>query len=99
MRRMKRLLAGVATVAVLCGSVSVMGTSAVVRDKDVNNDGSIDILDVIMLNQYLAGQFYVSNPAEMDANGNLIVDIVDSQCILAYTVNAVCTWRYVDVTA
>lgn len=87
MRRMKRLLAGVAAVAVLCGGVSVMGTSAALRDKDVNNDGSIDILDVIMLNQYLAGLFYVSNPAEMDANGNYIISPADANCVLAYTVN------------
>lgn len=65
-----------------------MGTSAAVRDKDVNNDGTIDILDVIMLNQYLAGQFYVSNPAEMDANGDYIIDLADSYCVQAYTIGA-----------
>lgn len=70
-----------------CCGVSVMGTSAAVRDKDTNNDGSIDILDVIMLNRYLLGQFYVSNPAEMDANGNYIISPADTNCIMAHIVN------------
>lgn len=52
MRRMKKLLAIVAAIATLCCGVSVMSTSAAVRDKDTNNDGSIDILDVIVLNRY-----------------------------------------------
>ena len=89
MRRMKRLLAGVAAVAVLCGSVSVMGTSADTcpYDCDVNQDGTVNILDAIMLNQYLAGLFYVSDPSVMDVDGNHIVNVGDSACVTAHTVN------------
>ncbi len=95
---MKNLLAGMAVVAVLCG-VSGMEASAAVRDRDVNNDGIIDILDVITLNRYLGGMFYVSNPAEMDANGDYIIDIGDSYCIQAYTINLSYSRQAIDVVA
>ncbi len=93
------MLAGVAAVAVLCGGVSVMGTSADTcpYDCDVNQDGTVNILDNIMLNQYLGGRFYVSDLSVMDVDGNYVINTIDAICVLTHTVGVTCTWEYIDV--
>ncbi len=97
MRRMKKVLAGMAAFVLLCGIVSVTGVSAYTcpYDCDVNQDGTVNILDSIMFNQYLTGRFYVSDPSVMDVNGNFLIDIQDTKCILAHTIKASYTCVYV----
>ncbi|MBR6618037.1 MAG: hypothetical protein IKL00_09245 [Oscillospiraceae bacterium] len=82
MKTKARILAPVlSAVCLLC--MMPMGAGATNYDCDVNGDGSEDILDSIALNRYLMGQYYVSDPSVMDVNGNLIVDVADSYCIMA----------------
>lgn len=84
MRKLKKMLAMLSAAAVLCGSAVSMQVGAVNNyDCDVNNDGSVDILDTMAVNQYLLGVFYVSDPAVMDVNGNLIVDQADAYCVMS----------------
>lgn len=58
---------------------------------DINNDGSIDIVDVIMLNKFLLGSATLSDQqyASADADGNGTVDSTDSLNILKYVVKLV----------
>lgn len=79
----KKLLAGLTAAVMLCGAVMSVGVSAAVYDCDVNNDGAVNMLDTITLNQYLLGGFYVNDPSIFDVNGNYIIDTADSNCIMA----------------
>ena len=80
------LLALAVSTACLCCSVTSLIASADTQyDCDVNGDGSVTVADVLALNKYLIGLYYVDDPAVMDVNQNYIVDIADSYCVLAAT--------------
>lgn len=66
---------------------------------DVNHDGSVDIMDVIRLNKYLGGTEAVLHPNYLDANGNKIVDIADTEKVLATVVETSYTWSFFDITS
>ncbi len=100
MNKMKKMLAIASAAAMLCGSAATMNVSATnTFDYDINNSGSVDMMDVLTLNQYLMGVYYVSDPSILDVNGNCIVDAMDSQCLLAYTIGNTQIFTYLDVTA
>lgn len=66
---------------------------------DVNHDGSVDIMDVIRLNKYLGGIEAVLHTDYLDANGNKIVDIADTEKVLAAVVETSYTWSFFDITS
>lgn len=101
MRKLKKMLAMLSAVAVLCGSAVSMQVGAVTYkiNYDTNRDGTVDILDVMALNQYLMGRFYVTNISQMDVNRNSIVDKMDAECLLTYTTGRTLNFTYLDVTA
>lgn len=70
--------------ALLLGSIAVpLSAGAVTYDPcDVNHDGSVDISDVIAINQYLCGAKYFRNYNQLDANRSHTVDAADAQCVL-----------------
>ncbi len=55
---------------------------------DVSDDGNVDIMDVIQLNQYLLGSGSITNTGKKnaDVNGDLILDTTDSLNILKLVV-------------
>lgn len=53
---------------------------------DVNDDGEVDILDVITMNKYLLGVGSLAAPQNADADGNKKLDATDSLNILKYVV-------------
>lgn len=55
--------------------------------RDVNRNGVVDITDVLKLNRYLLGVDYMANTAALDVDGNSILSPVDSNCIIAGTIN------------
>ncbi len=95
MRRMKSLTA----IAVIGAMVSAMGAlpAAAYDPCDVNRDGTVSMQDMIYLNRFMMGDFYVSSLSVMDANQNLIVDVADSYCILAKLTGVTYTCQFIDV--
>lgn len=86
MNKMKKMLACLSAAAMFCSSAVMMNVSAVEYKAkyDVNVDGSVDIADVLAMNKYRLGVFYVSDPSTMDVDGNLIINYGDSMCIMSY---------------
>ena len=59
-------------------SLSTVYTSA-----DVNRNGVVDLVDCVIINQYLTGLRYVADARLMDVDGNGIVSSADSICVLS----------------
>ena len=97
MSKLKKMFAVIAAATMLCSSMAAMNVGAV--SYDINCDNTVDIMDVMTLNQYLMGVYYVDDISRMDVNQNKIVDVVDSQMLLAYTIGAPFQFTYLDVTA
>ncbi len=99
---MKHKLTAIAVAACLCSCLAapMMQSSAVDYNAlyDVDGNGTISIMDVITLNQYLMGAYYVADPSVMDVTQNLVVDAVDAQCLSAYLVNKTFTSSFVQAS-
>lgn len=98
----RRKALALAMAALCLGSAAMpMGVSAAsyVAAYDANQDGEVTILDNIAINRYLAGYFYVANTAQMDADGNLIVNRADAACVMAHLIGNPYTCTFIDVTA
>ncbi len=65
------------------GSMSALSSSAAILG-DVNNDGKLDVSDVVTLNKFLAGEGVLSNYNVADTNANGIIDGVDSTILMAF---------------
>ena len=65
---------------------------------DVNVDGIIDIMDVILLNKYILGGTGLSVTESMnaDVDHNDMIDATDSLNILKYVVEVIDTFGYVE---
>lgn len=84
----KAVSATAVSLLTLTGSIVPLSVSAVTYDsRDVNRDGNVDILDTIKMNSYLLGKERTANLANLDVDGNGIVDYADSQCIMAKIAN------------
>ena len=70
------------------GSMSALSSSAAILG-DVNNDGKLDVSDVVTLNKFLAGEGVLSNYNVADTNANGIIDGVDSTILMAFLVHEI----------
>lgn len=70
------------------GSISALSSSATILG-DVNNDGKLDVSDVVTLNKFLAGEGVLSNYNVADTNANGIIDGVDSTILMAFLVHEI----------
>ena len=68
------------------GSISALSSSAAILG-DVNNDGKLDVSDVV--NKFLAGEGVLSNYNVADTNANGIIDGVDSTILMAFLVHEI----------
>lgn len=97
MKRVKERLAGVVT-AVLCGlsAIAPIGASAEglfpenenamaasYSTADINRNGSVDITDVLVVNQVLNGTRYIANNSLADTNRNRVISYADTQHAMA----------------
>ena len=55
---------------------------------DVNNDGIVDVNDIVMLIDYVLGKSDISNPACADVNNDSLVDIADVPVLIATVLNS-----------
>lgn len=69
---------------VLCLTVSLPAYAASIRYGDANEDGAVDMKDVLTLRQYLADWDPVINIAFADANGDLSVNMKDVLLVRMY---------------
>lgn len=67
-------------------SVNVSGEAVVVEKGDVNEDGSVDNLDAVMVLRYDAGTVELNDTARSrgDLNGDGVIDNLDATIILKY---------------
>jgi len=73
-----------AAIAVIGAMVSGMGAlpAAAYDPCDVNQDGTVSMIDVIAINQHLAGTRYFTDYNKLDANRSHTIDKTDSNCVL-----------------
>lgn len=84
-------------VSLACFGVMTTSVSALAYDPcDVDHDGYVDTLDVISINKYLLGQYYLPNYKQMDANRNCVVDPSDATYIMEKIVGLNYNYYYVD---
>lgn len=82
---MKRIISGLATLILSLSTLSALPSYAVVGD--ANNDGVIDVSDVVYIRMHLVGSIYVSNQnslSNMDFTNNGLVSQADIDAISAY---------------
>ena len=63
---------------------------------DVNGDGAVNLVDVIVLNRFLVGGCELSNYRAADANANCIVDHVDMKVLNAFIVHTITSLPYTE---
>lgn len=56
---------------------------------DINGDYIISIIDVVVLAQFLTGQKVLSDDSATDVNMNSVIDEVDRQILIAFTVGMI----------
>lgn len=98
MKRMRKLIGAVT--AVVCGMSAAVPLGASAEElfpeieslaasystADINRNRTVDITDVLVLNQFLTGSRYVASNSLMDTNGNRVISAADSQHVMAETV-------------
>ncbi len=68
------------------GDVSGMVRNVTIyHDRVKRRNSTCDILDVMMVNRYMLGAFFVDDPSIMDVDGNYIITSSDAKCVMAAT--------------
>lgn len=66
----------------MCSTAVPLYPAAAYDACDVNHDGSVDIVDVIAINQHLSGERAYKNYNQLDANRSHTVDATDANCVM-----------------
>ncbi len=80
--KIKKTLAAVLAALCVTSSIPAVISSAAYDNHDVNRDGSVDMLDVLAINQHLMGSKYYMEYNRLDVNQSHTVDAVDANCVL-----------------
>ncbi len=85
--KFRKLFATLSSFAIVMG-ISMCNVSALTAPNsyDINNDGAINISDVVSINMALIGSWKPTNILTLDANQNGIIDNLDSKAIMSYVV-------------
>lgn len=84
--KIKKTLAAVLAALCVTSSIPAVISSASYDIRDVNRDGSVDILDVLAINQHLMGAKYYLEYDRLDANQSHTVDAADAKCVMNATI-------------
>lgn len=85
MNGLKKAFIVVATsLAMLSASAMLPVSAATINYGDTNNDGVVDLSDLIYLNKYLSGMCEISNYEAADVNCSYTVDVVDARIMSAF---------------
>lgn len=99
MRKLKRLVATVFVVTLAAAMAGMMPVSAdEILYGDINNDGVVNISDVISFNKYLSGIYDLYNYEVADVNCNCIIDAVDSEILCDYVILLIDELPYMNNT-
>lgn len=64
-------------------AITPLKTSAYICG-DVDNSGSISVLDVVNLNKYLAGMVELVDYSAADVTGNYVINVIDAEVLQKY---------------
>lgn len=97
MKKLKRL---VTTVFIAAFIVAMAGTMPVSADGilygDLNNDGTVNLMDCICMNKYLKGKCDLLNYETADINCSYTIDIVDSDILINYATDNIDALPYLQ---
>lgn len=94
MKTITKKLVSLLTAACICAAGAVPMNASATIVGDVNNDGSVSLLDVTVLNKYLAGQIEIVDLSAADATGNYVVNFYDSTILQQYILDAISSLPY-----
>lgn len=96
MKHLFKCLAAGVTAVCMCMALAVPMESSAdsIVLGDINNDGSISMMDLTHLNRYLAGQIELVDYVRADLNANCVVDAVDAYILTRYLTGASITFPY-----
>ncbi len=77
MSKMKEMFAVIAAAAMFCGSFSAMSVSATYDPCDVNQDGTVNMVDTLAISKHLSGVVYYTDYYLLDVNRSHTVDATD----------------------
>ncbi len=108
MNMIKKLLGS--AVSVMCGVCICLPISVIAVDSartydpcDVNQDGSVDIMDVIRLDRYLTGEVSIlpTSISVLDAYADKVVNAADSMYVFYAAIGTTSTFNssYIDITS
>ncbi len=79
--KIKKTLAAVLAALCVTSTMPAVISSATYDNHDVNHDGSVDMLDILAINQHLMGSKYYMEYNRLDVNQSHTVDAVDANCV------------------
>ncbi len=96
MKHLFKCLAAGVTAVCMCMALAVPMESSAdsIVLGDINNDGSISMMDLTHLNRYLAGQIELVDYVRADLNQNCVVDAVDANILLRYLTLSITSLPY-----
>lgn len=85
MNRFKTAVAALTAIltCISSGSIISFASGTAYDPCDVNKDGSVTIVDSLVIRRYLSGNLHCQNYNQLDANRNLTVDVTDAECVQA----------------
>jgi len=76
---------------------SLMSVSAATLYGDLNSDGAVDALDLVLIKSYLLGITTISDTSAADLNGDGSVDSIDSSLLKSYLIGNITKFPVEDV--
>ena len=83
MRKVKNAVTALMAALFMCSTAVPLCPAAAYDACDVNHDGSVDIVDVIAINQHLSCERAYKNYNQLDANRSHTIDSTDANCVMA----------------
>lgn len=65
------------------GSIISFASGTTYDPCDINRDGTVTIVDSLIIRRYLSGSLHCQNYNQLDANQNLTIDVTDAECVQA----------------
>lgn len=82
MKKIKKIAAAAASLAVMAATTMSLSGSAVTAVRDANGDGTLTLMDAVYTQQYLMGYYNPTSVKSFDYDGNSIISDMDIRKIM-----------------